>query len=202
MARPLKLPVPLHQFLADADRVAAMLDRDGDQLAAATQGRIHRGMADEIRKYVEEVRQIEATRDRSRVGSIAGLKREAISVVSRVAAGVRWAAKSNPMLATRLSRVRRECPVRSVSVAAMAFGLEGWAALIREHRADLEPLLGPDVERKLEELARALREAPSARRDENAARRAEVAARNALVEKIAASVTGVRALARLVVPVA
>ena len=40
------------------DRVAAMLDREGDRLAAVTGGRVHRGMAEEIRQLVAEVRRI------------------------------------------------------------------------------------------------------------------------------------------------
>jgi hypothetical protein len=61
-----QLPCSLLEFLADADRTAAMVDRDGDRLAASSGGVIHRGMAQELRVRVARVRALEATRDRSR----------------------------------------------------------------------------------------------------------------------------------------
>lgn len=137
MAKPLKLPCSLIQFLADADRTAAVLDRDGDRLAELTNGRVHRGMADEIRALVAEVRQIEATRDRGRGGSVAPLKAEALRLVSRISAAARWAGREDPELRERFERVRKAAPVRGVGAQALALALVTWQAFTEREASNL-----------------------------------------------------------------
>jgi len=200
MASSLKLPCSLLQFLADADRVAAMLDRDGDRLAAVTGGRVHRGMAEEIRQLVAEVRRIEAERERPRVGLAEPLKREARALVARVSAAARWAGEGNPVLMARFEKLRKECPVRSVSVVALASALSVWAALVREHARELDPLRSGAAER-METIAQNLVQLRETRARQAATGTSLVAARNVAIERVRCALGQVHCARALVVPV-
>jgi hypothetical protein len=138
MASSLKLRVSLVRFLADADRVVAMLDRDGDRLAAVTGGQVSAKTAEELRQLVATVREIEAKREKPPRSELPELKREAQRVVTRIAAVATWAAREDPVVAEQLRRLRREAPVRSVGIGVLEQSLAAWEAFARA-RSEAEP---------------------------------------------------------------
>lgn len=192
----MKLRVSIPQFLADAERIASALERDGRRLSKATAGRIDAGHADELRTLVAKVRQIEASRARTRGGSLTAHKLEAERLVSRITAAARWAGEHDPVLAARIARVATESRVRGAPIASLPLSLVTWKMLVDKHRSQLAPLLG-DTPKRLDAITKEIVEGLAAQKETKATSTRTLADRDTALARIGEIVRGARIAFRL-----